>query len=611
MVIRGEEKMTVIGIDLGTTNSLGCVYRNGKAELIPNAYGSYLTPSVVSMTEDGKLIVGQPAKDRLITHPERTVSSFKKDMGTGRSWKPGEKSFLPEELSSLVIRSIVEDAQNYLGEEIEEAVISVPAYFHDEQRVAVKRAGALAGIHVERIVNEPSAAALASYFTANEEQNMLVFDFGGGTLDVSLVDCFDTMVEIVSVAGNNRLGGDDFDRLIAEHFLREHGVARQQLRAQEYAVLLKQAERCKKLLSEQDEVVMHATVGDQLYESTYTMDRLFEESKALLKEIRQVIGRALKDGKMTIHDVDLVVMAGGSSKMPLIQKYIRHLFHKAPMVQGNCDELIALGLGLVCGVKERKEEIKDYILTDICPFSLGVATINEADPDRAYMANIINRNTVLPCSRVRRFYTASDQQDYVVVEVHQGENAYAQDNLLLGKIEISVPPKPKGKEAVDVRFTYDINGILVVDTRVVSTGVVKTHIISQKIPEAELEERVRELEKLKVHPRDLSENQQMMERLEALYQEVYPEQKEQVQQMIRTFEEFLDGQNPRQIQGYRRYLEKAVSMLEYYDPFEEEFDASESDWDLWDEEEAQDPDNEETDEEEYWKREGDDHSWTS
>ena len=455
--------MAVIGIDLGTTNSLGCVYRNGKAELIPNAYGSYLTPSVVSMMEDGRLVVGQPAKDRLI----------------------------------------------------------------------------------------------------------------------------------------------------AEHFLLEHGVARQQLRAQEYAVLLKQAERCKKLLSEQDEVVMHATVGDQLYESTYTMDRLFEERKALLKEIRQVIGRALKDGKMTIHDVDLVVMAGGSSKMPLIQKYIRHLFHQAPMVQRNCDELIALGLGLVCGVKERKEEIKGYILTDICPFSLGVATINEADPDRAYMANIINRNTVLPCSRVRRFYTASDQQDYVVVEVHQGENTYAQDNLLLGKIEISVPPKPKGKEAIDVRFTYDINGILVVDTRVVSTGVVKTHIISQKIPEEELEQRVRELEKLKVHPRDLSENQQMLERLEALYQEVYPEQKDQVQQMIRTFEGFLDGQNPRQIQGYRRYLEKAVSVLEYYDPFEEEFDASEDDWDLWDEEEAQDPDGEETSEEEFWKKEGDDHSWTS
>ena len=350
----------------------------------------------------------------------------------------------------------------------------------------------------------------------------------------------------------------------------------------------------------------------ELEDGTYTAEFKTDSGMFHVNEANDGKGTlTVKDGKMTIHDVDLVVMAGGSSKMPLIQKYIRHLFHKAPRVQRNCDELIALGLGLVCGVKERKEEIKDYILTDICPFSLGVATINEADPDRAYMANIINRNTVLPCSRVRRFYTASDQQDYVVVEVHQGENTYAQDNLLLGKIEISVPPKPKGKEAVDVRFTYDINGILVVDTRVVSTGVVKTHIISQKIPEEELEQRVRELEKLKVHPWDLSENQQMLERLEALYQEVYPEQKDQVQQMIRTFEGFLDGQNPRQIQGYRRYLEKAVSVLEYYDPFEEEFDASEDDWDLWDEEEAQDPDGKETSEEEFWKKEWDDHSWTS
>ena len=511
------------------------------------------------MTEDGKLIVGQPAKDRLITHPERTVSSFKKDMGTGRSWKPGEKSFLPEELSSLVIRSIVEDAQNYLGEEIEEAVISVPAYFHDEQRVAVKRAGALAGIHVERIVNEPSAAALASYFTANEEQNMLVFDFGGGTLDVSLVDCFDTMVEIVSVAGNNRLGGDDFDRLIAEHFLREHGVARQQLRAQEYAVLLKQAERCKKLLSEQDEVVMHATVGDQLYESTYTMDRLFEESKALLKEIRQVIGRALKDGKMTIHDVDLVVMAGGSSKMPLIQKYIRHLFHKAPMVQGNCDELIALGLGLVCGVKERKEEIKDYILTDICPFSLGVATINEADPDRAYMANIINRNTVLPCSRVRRFYTASDQQDYVVVEVHQEENTYAQDNLLLGKIEISVPPKPKGKEAVDVRFTYDINGILEVDVTVVSTKEHFSKVIVNKdiqLTPEQIEERRKELQKIKIHPREQEKNRLLMERGDRLYEENTGEIRKYLDKILADFSVALNSQDLRTIEkAYTRTSE--------------------------------------------------------
>lgn len=607
--------MAVIGIDLGTTNSLGCIYRKGKAELIPNAQGLYLTPSVVSMMEEGHVVVGQPAKERLITHPERTAFSFKKDMGTGRRWRLGEKDFLPEELSSLVIRSILEDAKAYLGETIEEAVISVPAYFHDEQRVAVKRAGALAGVRVERIVNEPSAAALASYFDTSQEQCMLVFDFGGGTLDVSLVDCFDTMVEILSVAGNNRLGGDDFDRLIAENFLREHRIRKEQLTMQETAVLFRQAEVCKKQLSDQETVMMQASVGGETYESVYTLDRLFEESKELLKTIRQVIGRALKDGNMTVTDVDLVVMAGGSSKMPLIQKYIRHLFHKAPMVQENCDELIALGLGLVCGVKERKEEIKDYILTDICPFSLGVATINEADPQRAYMANIINRNTVLPCSRVRRFYTASDQQDFVVVEVHQGEHTYAKDNLFLGKIEIAVTPKPKGKEAVDIRFTYDINGILVVDTRVLSTGAVKTHVISQKIPEAELEEKIKELEKLKIHPRDMEENKQMLERLETLYQEVEPEQKEEVRRMLSTFESFLDGQNPRQIQGYRRYLEKAVQVLEYYDPFAEQFDREEDEWDLWEDEET-DADSEQTEAEdedvmEFWKEKGDDHSWTS
>ena len=202
--------MAVIGIDLGTTNSLGAVFRDGRVELIPNRFGSYLTPSVVSIAEDGAILVGAVAKERLITHPELTAASFKKDMGTKEGRILGKKKFLPEELSSFVIRSIVEDAKNYLHEEIEEAIISVPAYFHDRQRVATKRAGALAGITVNRIINEPSAAALASYFDTEREQMFLIFDFGGGTLDISIVECFDTMVEILSVSGDNRLGGDDF-----------------------------------------------------------------------------------------------------------------------------------------------------------------------------------------------------------------------------------------------------------------------------------------------------------------------------------------------------------------------------------------------------------------
>lgn len=221
------------------------MYRNGRVELIPNRFGSFLTPSVVSVTEDGDVLVGEIAKERLITHPESTAASFKKDMGLDRKWTLGKKSFLPEELSSFVVRSIVEDAKEYLGEEIEEAVISVPAYFHDRQRVATKRAGALAGICVNRIINEPSAAAMASYFDTSREQVFLIFDFGGGTLDVSIVDCFDTMVEILSVSGDNRLGGDNFHEVMAENFLKEHQIPERQVSAKEYAVLLRQAEIVK------------------------------------------------------------------------------------------------------------------------------------------------------------------------------------------------------------------------------------------------------------------------------------------------------------------------------------------------------------------------------
>ena len=214
--------MAILGIDLGTTNSLGAVYRNGKVELIPNRFGSFLTPSVVSVMEDGSVAVGQIAKERLITHPKDTAASFKKKMGTTQNYVLGGRNFLPEELSGFVISAIVEDARNYLQEDVEDVIISVPAYFHDKQRVATKRAGALAGVMVKRIINEPSAAALASYFDTRQEQLFLVFDFGGGTLDVSIVDCFDTMVEILAVSGDNHLGGDDFNEAIAGGFLKEH-----------------------------------------------------------------------------------------------------------------------------------------------------------------------------------------------------------------------------------------------------------------------------------------------------------------------------------------------------------------------------------------------------
>lgn len=564
--------MAILGIDLGTTNSLGAVYRNGKVELIPNRFGSFLTPSVVSVTEDGSVVTGQIAKERLITHPKDTAFSFKKNMGSDQKYNLGGKTFLPEELSGFLVSAIVEDAKEYMGEEIKDVIISVPAYFHDKQRVATKRAGALAGVNVKRIVNEPSAAALASYFDTQNEQLFLVFDFGGGTLDVSIVDCFDTMVDILAVSGDNHLGGDDFNEAVAEGFLREHQLQRGNLSEKEYAILLRQAEKCKIALSTEKEVKMTAVLGGQTYQSVYTNERMMRESSAVWKRIQTVLRRALRDSRVEVEDIDAVILAGGSGKMPLVQSYMEQLFDQTPLVTGFSDQLIARGLGLVCGVMERKDEVRDYILTDICPFTLGTGVNNETDPKHPYMSAIIERNTILPCSRIQRFSTASDYQKEVKIEILQGEEPYAEDNVQLGLITTMVPKKKRGQESVDVRFTYDINGILEVEVTVVSTGKSVTKVLSQSMDEKELARRMKQLEKLKVHPKDMTENQLILERLQALYEEALPETRDRLMYHIRNFESTLAEQDARRIRKYREFLEHMIASLEHYDPFEGKLD---------------------------------------
>lgn len=564
--------MAILGIDLGTTNSLGAVYRNGKVELIPNRFGSFLTPSVVSVTEDGSVVTGQIAKERLITHPKDTAFSFKKNMGSDQKYNLGGKTFLPEELSGFLVSAIVEDAKEYMGEEIKDVIISVPAYFHDKQRVATKRAGALAGVNVKRIVNEPSAAALASYFDTQNEQLFLVFDFGGGTLDVSIVDCFDTMVEILAVSGDNHLGGDDFNEAVADGFLREHQLQRGNLSEKEYAILLRQAEKCKIALSTEKEVKMTAVLGGQTYQSVYTNERMMRESSAVWKRIQTVLRRALRDSRVEVEDIDAVILAGGSGKMPLVQSYMEQLFDQTPLVTGFSDQLIARGLGLVCGVMERKDEVRDYILTDICPFTLGTGVNNEADPKHPYMSAIIERNSILPCSKIRGFSTAADYQSEVKIEILQGEEPYAEDNVQLGVVTVAVPKKKKGMESVDVRFTYDINGILEVEVTVVSTGKSVKKVLSQNMDEKEIAKRMKQLEKLKVHPKDMTENQLILERLQALYEEALPETRDRLMYHIRNFESTLAEQDPRRIRKYREFLEHMIASLEHYDPFEGKLD---------------------------------------
>lgn len=600
-----EIVMAIIGIDLGTTNSLGAVYRNNRVELIPNRHGSCLTPSVVSI-DDGKIVVGQIAKERLISHPELSVASFKKDMGTKTTYKLGDQSFSPEELSSFIIRSIVDDAREYLQEDIEEVIISVPAYFHDKQRVSTKQAGVLAGVPVKRIINEPSAAAMASYFEEGKPQLFLVFDFGGGTLDISIVECFDTMVEIISVAGDNRLGGDNFHEIMSNSFIKEHRLENCKISDKEKAILLRKAEECKRTLTTEETASMSAIIGGISYTSVYTNQRLLDESGLLLSKIKDVLAHALRDGGISIQDIDAVVMVGGSSKMPLIQSYLQHLMRTTPLVTEHCDEMIARGLGLVCAIKARNEEVKDYVLTDICPFTLGTGTHNESDPDNAYMSVIIPRNTVLPCSIVKRFYTIRDNQMRIRLDIAQGEHAYVKDNIKLDEMEVPVPRNKKGEESVDVRYTYDINGILVVDATVTSSGQTYTKVVSQEMDEAELASKIKELASLKVHPKDMNENKLVLEKMLTLYETASADMKEVILNYIQQFEALLESQNSRKIKRARRRLEEIISQLDSYDPFAFAFE-------LYEEEDDEDLDNDEDDtqERDTFVYENGEKKWTS
>ncbi len=550
----------IIGIDLGTTNSLGSFWQDGMVRMIPNAYGSMMTPSVVAVDEKDQILTGLPAKKYALEHPERSVSLFKRKMGSTEKVKLGRREFLPEELSSFIIRSIIDDAERMTQQKVTEAVISVPAYFYDAQRFATKRAGALAGIKVERIINEPSAAALAAYFDSRREQMALVFDFGGGTLDVSVVDCVGSVVSILAIAGDNMLGGSDFDRVIAESFMKEHRISR--LDAQEQEALLLAAEQCKIRLSSEKETDLVFRLDDVKYTSRYTRTRLARESEEILMRIRNVTARVLRDADVNMADIEQIILAGGSAKMPLIQSYVRFLFKKTPYYTDSCDELVAYGVGLFCGIKERKEGIRQYILSDICPFSLSQATWNEAVPQRDYSTVIIPRNSILPCSIEKSFYTIRDNQERMDITVLQGDAVYADQNKLLDKFTVKVPKNRKGEEAAKIRYTYDINGILLVDVTVVSTGETTSRVISDRLSEEELQKQIAKLEKLRIHPRDVRENREMLEKLIRVTEESTGPKQEWFMDLLKYFENTLESQNVYRIEKLKARIAEILSAEE-------------------------------------------------
>ncbi len=562
--------MAIIGIDLGTTNSLACVYRNGKAELIPNELGDYKTNSVVSMMEDDSVLIGAAAKERLITHPENTAASFKVWMGTERLISLGKKSFKPEELSSLVLKQILQDAEQYLGESVEEAVISVPAYFNDNQRCATKLAAQLAGLTVKRLINEPSAAALYYRHSIQEQgdSQMMVIDFGGGTLDVSIVECFENIIEITAIAGDNHLGGNDIDRAIVAHFCEQNGLSMEKLDPFALSSLYRQAEEAKIALSQKEENAEASLIlrqGDSKYSLMLTNILLRQLCEPIFRKVRSVISRAMKD-REHVGRISDVVLVGGSAQLTVFCDYLEELFGRRPAVCENTDEMVALGVGLCAGIKERAEELQDLVMTDVCPFSLGVATYNDAKDKNPHMAFLIQRSSMLPASHQDSFYTLSNNQQKLRFEIYQGEGYYASDNLKLGELEVRVPPGLAGEQYATVTFTYDIDGILHVSARSSGGDYRERMILNSRFQPGDmaLQQAHERIAQIQLAARGNQEDQLLLETAIRIHAQMTGNSREQVARLIQYFNQNRESGDLIQMEKARREMREQLAAIEIY-----------------------------------------------
>lgn len=527
--------MTILGVDLGTTNSLAVVYKEGKPVLIPNAYGEYVTPSAVSIL-DGKIVVGKLAKERLITHPECSASLFKRNMGTDVTYTLDKKEYDSATLSSFILKQLIEDAQNYLHESIDEVVISVPAYFNARQRQDTKRIGELLGIKVERLINEPSAAAIACHID-DEYETFVMFDFGGGTLDVSVVDCFENVISINAISGNNHLGGTDFDRAMAEYFCFKNGLNYNILDLSFQQSILRACEKAKIKLSTQSVAEVSLVHLNKNYNCIFDENVLFNTTHSLLESCKNVIGKAVKDSGFSASELDSLILVGGSSKMPVLQHYLSDALNIPVLKEENMDSLVALGLGKYIGIKQRDENIKDVVVTDICPFSLSTSTYNEQNPGLELSTVLIPKNSVLPTSKKMTLRTVHKGQTKVNISVFQGQAMYAKENLFLGQAFIHVPRNMHDYESFDLIYSYDINSMLYVEAIVHSTQEHYIFRVSKGDVLEKVDASVR-LDSIKEVSLALYQNNEvdaLLARIERIYQEVDEETQDYLMRLHSEF----------------------------------------------------------------------------
>ena len=539
-----------IGIDLGTTNSLVAQFINGETRLIPNRLGHTLTPSVVSVADDGTILVGLAARERLRTAPQATASAFKRFMGTDKIFRLNGKKFRAEELSALVLRQLKEDAEADLGEAVRDVVITVPAYFNAIQRQATRNAAQMAGLNALRLLNEPTAAGLAYGLQEKpDDTRFLIYDLGGGTFDVSVLDYFDGVVQVSASAGDNHLGGEDFVQVLRQLFLAKCKELSDEERARltDSSELWQALETAKRRLGEEMQAEVQVDVGNRMAAAAITRQEFQEAAKPLMARLRQPLERALRDAKLHPSQIDSIILVGGATRMPVIRNTIAQLFGRIPKASVNPDEAIARGAAVQAALLARDSNVEEVVLTDVIPFSLGVE-VSEQLPDgsvtHGIFSPIIERNMPVPVSRVSGYSTMNDRQTAITLRVLQGESVLASENLELGQLEVRVPPRRAGEVNIDVR--YDANGLLDVDVSNEDLNIKVNQTFrhnSINLSEEEVQAALERLAALKVHPREQQENVYLLEKGKRLYEEYLGEQRQAIGRAVMQFERTLESQD--------------------------------------------------------------------
>ncbi len=560
----------IIGIDLGTTNSCVAVYEGGERVIIPNAQGGRTTPSVVAFTKEGERLVGETAKRQAAVNPERTISSIKRDMGTDRRISIDGKQYSPQEISAMILRQLKSDAEVYLGEPVTEAVITVPAYFTDAQRQATKDAGTIAGLHVQRIINEPTSAALAYGIDKEQAQKILVYDLGGGTFDVSVLDINDGVIEVLATAGNNRLGGDDFDKCVCDYILQEFKKAEGMDLSRDAAAMQRvreAAEQAKKELSSAltTEITLPYIAVKRSepkhLQMTLTRAKFNELTSHLVQATLDPVYQAVADSGLNLPDISKVLMVGGSSRIPAVNEAVQKLTGRQPFEGINPDECVALGACLQGGVLSG--EVKGLLLLDVTPLSLGIETVG------GVFTKLIDKNTTIPIKKSQIFTTAGAFQKRVKVNVLQGERPMAKQNKSLGSFMLGgIKRSATGMPQIEVTFEIDTNGIVNVSARDLTTGKMQEITVtgSNNMSQDEIQQAIHDAEQYAAEDNKVRAGMEYKAKLEQLtYQAAEKRknmdraQKKQLDAAVKEAKHALRKKEPEQMAAAAAALEQLVS----------------------------------------------------